>query len=268
MISRRMAPFLLLLPLALAGCATGQPSAAPTEASPVADAAATTWLCWDEPIDPDRAVEEYGIASLSDTGLEALDGIEVPAIDRDGGWIVQRDDDELVVLSRALEEPLWWADEVRTHETLQVFKTGAGDWHLGGLGDCALRAELPGGAVAASVFLDPERLPEPDDTTVHLLVMEHGCSGRDDASGRLSTLQLTETVERVEVVIAVTERPGIATCPTHPATPYSIDLENPLADRPIVDVAVLPALVAEPYEVGRGMDWPVGEEASSEMPAA
>jgi len=264
MISRRMAPFLVLLPFALAGCTTGQPSATPT----VADAAATTWLCWDEPVDPDRTVEEYGIASLSDTRLEALDGIEVPSIDRDGGWVVQRDDDDLVVLSRPLEEPRRWADEVRTHETLQVFRTGAGDWHLGGLGDCALRAELPGGAVAASVFLDPERLPEPEDTTVHLLVMEHGCSGRDDATGRLSTLQLTETVERVEVVIAVTERPGIATCPTHPATPYSIDLENAIADRPIVDVAVRPALVAEPYEVGRGMDWPVGDEASSETPAA
>jgi len=44
----------------------------------------------------------------------------------------------------------------------------------------------------------------------------------------------------VELVIGVEAPPGGQTCPSNPPTPFTIELDEPLGDRTLTDVAVYP----------------------------
>lgn len=95
----------------------------------------------------------------------------------------------------------------------------------------------------AAVSLDPDRPAAADDTVVHLLVMEQACHGGEDAEGRVELVTLEETDTTVEISIGV--RPDTSadawTCQSNPATPFAIELAEPLGDREVVDVGVDPA---------------------------
>jgi len=59
--------------------------------------------------------------------------------------------------------------------------------------------------------------------------------------GRIELVELTETADQVQLHVGV--RPPEAdsvTCPSNPATPFSVELSQPLGDRAIVDASVVP----------------------------
>ena len=85
-------------------------------------------------------------------------------------------------------------------------------------------------------------LPESDDERIALLVTESACNSGGQATDRVELVELVETETTVGVVIGV--RPhedGMArTCISNPPTPFTVDLEEPLGDRAIMNAAVVP----------------------------
>ena len=60
------------------------------------------------------------------------------------------------------------------------------------------------------------------------------------AERRIELVALTETTEEVQLWIGVRPRSGGQHCQGNPATPFTIELDQPLGDREIVDVSVMP----------------------------
>ncbi|MGI5191578.1 hypothetical protein ACQEVI_25790 [Promicromonospora sp. CA-289599] len=93
----------------------------------------------------------------------------------------------------------------------------------------------------AILALDPDNLPDPESSQVHLLVTEVACAGGKAADGRVTLERLVEHEDRVELVVGVEAPPGEGqTCPSNPPTPFTVELDEPLGARTLVDVAVYP----------------------------
>jgi hypothetical protein len=89
----------------------------------------------------------------------------------------------------------------------------------------------------AIVALDPDNPPDPGSSEVHLLVTEVACAGGRPADGRVTLERLVEHEDRVELVIGVEAPEGDQTCPSNPPTPFTVELDEPLGDRILLDVA-------------------------------
>ncbi|MET0830537.1 MAG: hypothetical protein ABWY26_13500 [Microbacterium sp.] len=82
--------------------------------------------------------------------------------------------------------------------------------------------------------------PQSRDERIALLVSEHDCNSGQPATGRIELIELIETATTVELVIG--GQPGTGgTCQSNPPTPFTVELEQPLADRTILNAAVAPA---------------------------
>jgi hypothetical protein len=99
----------------------------------------------------------------------------------------------------------------------------------------------------ATFSLDPENPPSAEDTVLHLLVMEQACHGGEDAEGRVEVVTMNQTDTSIELDIGV--RPDTSsdawTCQTNPATPFTVELDQPLGERDILDIGVSPVQPVE-----------------------
>ena len=255
-------PLVLLLALVIAGCAgtaAGPGDAAsPDDATP--SPAATT-----EPTTPDPSDAMAG--SNSDEALfscfsapypaSAWDGAR-PATELEGhpgytvlqesvgpegldGWFVLEEADDRLVVARELTQPQDPNDDIlRTHDIVaveDVDATNVQGWMLSQASQCAPQRVLQG-LGAAQVWLAAE--PDPAATTVELLVMEMACNSGEDADGRVRLVEQVESTDAVELLIAVEPRDGNAACPSNPATPFTVELAEPLGDRTLLDTSAHP----------------------------
>jgi hypothetical protein len=63
-------------------------------------------------------------------------------------------------------------------------------------------------------------------------VLERGCASGRDAEGR-SEASVSYERDRVTIDIGVRPYGGGQDCPSHPSTPYVVDLDEPLGNRTI-----------------------------------
>lgn len=98
----------------------------------------------------------------------------------------------------------------------------------------------PPTAGAAAVALDPDHPLDPDSREVHLLVTEQACAGGQAAEGRVQLAMLTESEDTVDVAIGVEPLTGEVTCQSNPPTPFVVELDAPLGERDVRDIAVEP----------------------------
>ena len=95
--------------------------------------------------------------------------------------------------------------------------------------------------ISVIVALDPDNPPDAESAEVHLLVTETACASGKPADGRVALERLVEHDDRVELVVGVEAPPGEGhSCPSNPPTPFTVELDEPLGTRPLVDVAVYP----------------------------
>lgn len=202
------------------------------------------YLCHGTPVPAAVLADGTTADQLGDESAAALDGASVPEIEPEQ-WRVLAETSTRVYLIRELPEPRDTDDgERRTHELLgieQVDQTedGGAGWQLAEYGDCALRHDL-GELGDAIVALDPDNPPDPASEEVHLLVTEVTCASGKPADGRIELERLVELEDRVELVIGVEPLPGDQTCPSNPPTPFTIELDEPLGDRTLLDAVVHP----------------------------
>jgi len=203
-------------------------------------------LCMGTEVSRDAVEAARPATELADAGSPALEGREVPGLEL-ADWIVAEESDDRVVLLRALPEPEdLGAGDIRDWELIVISTElpkadpDDSDWMLNQWSSCALTLPLDG-LESALGTLDPENLPNAESTAVSLLVTEFACNSGEDAEGRVEVVELVETETTVEVVLATRPRAGAHTCPSNPATPFTLELAAPLGDRQLLNAGVLPS---------------------------
>lgn len=107
---------------------------------------------------------------------------------------------------------------------------------------CIEAIPIPGeddAEVAGWAPVDPGALT-PGTTSIPIEVMERGCAGGRPAEGRVATPEVDYREDAVVVTMRVIPVVGAATCPGNPPTPYTLELEEPLGDRVLLDGATDP----------------------------
>ncbi|MCY4423332.1 MAG: hypothetical protein OXC06_09705 [Acidimicrobiaceae bacterium] len=94
---------------------------------------------------------------------------------------------------------------------------------------------LPPGLARVEVTLAHGARPEPEDTTVDVLVTEQGCASGREMGDALRGPQVVETDDAVLVAFAVVPVAGMAACPDNPATAVTVELSAPLGQRGVYD---------------------------------
>ncbi len=254
----------VLVVASLAGCAAAGsspdgpgPSPSPSPASAPGGESDEILLCQGTPVSVQALQDARPATDLAPDVVAVLEGplmpIEAPLSD----WVIETEAAEYVVIMRRIEPPLDLGGGDVVDYDLVAISAGAEHaipltppWGLDRASSCALRIDL-GGLVEASVALDPDALPEAGDDRISLLVTESACNSGDPATGRVELVELVETETTVEIVIGVRPNvpddgsPSVHTCQGNPATPFTVELEEPLGDRMILDAAVVP-----PREIG------------------
>jgi hypothetical protein len=149
--------------------------------------------------------------------------------------------------------PGGWRRVVDDASSVVFVAVGDGDprWHivafsrtpdgvtLDRMGACDLRIVLDDPEVEAADWW-PAGPIDAAATSIPILVLERACASGQDASGRIQPPVVTSTPEAVVVVIAVRHREGGQDCQGNPATPFTLELPEPLSGRPLFDGGTLP----------------------------
>ena len=106
---------------------------------------------------------------------------------------------------------------------------------------------------ADRICLEPIDIPEADDaqpagwvpapgadlsarsTRIDVLVHEFACAGGQSAEGRIVPPTIEYQPDAVIITIEVIPKAGPNTCPGNPDTPYTVELDEPLEDRQLLD---------------------------------
>ena len=210
-----------------------------------AAADAATVDCGGSTYDPTRLADAPPASTLPEGPAGAVDDAGASAFDPSPDWKVVHQTDDRVDLVRELDEPFDnGGGDVRTHESRTLERiTGSsnvpdGTWLLMSAGPCTQRLVMSEDLRDADLTV--AHTPSPGDTSIELLVHERACASGQSAEGRVELVALIETTEQVQLWIGVRPRPGDQTCQGHPPTAFTIELDEPLGDREIVDVSVVP----------------------------
>ncbi len=182
---------------------------------------------WESP--PPLANSDHPAAEAFRAQLDQAD--ESFLGDPSGEWSVFiRPDGEFVVFLQRSDDQDHWHPYRATGEQWELF---GGAYSTP---PCEPETALPFGVQVMEVGFDPSAgEPNPDSTTIDLLVKESGCASGQPPGERLLEPQILETDEAVFVVFGLMPLLGGANCPSNPSTPVTIELERPLGDRPILD---------------------------------
>ncbi|GIH76424.1 hypothetical protein Plo01_28530 [Planobispora longispora] len=209
----------------------------------------TTYRCGDQEVSLQALKEARSASELGPDGREALKGQEVRPIEDLPSWRIIEESDARVALMRELDVSHEQGQgTVGAHALLVVERfgppgnDGRPGWHLRSSGHCDLRKDL-GSLRAAEVTLDPAVPPGVEARKVHVLVTERGCASGKRADGRVRLAGIEQTPAEVRLVIGVEPlaSEGVRTCQGNPPTPFTVELDEPLGDRALIDASVHPA---------------------------
>lgn len=235
----------VLAAAALTGCAA---AGSPSNATPTSDPDVLL-MCQGVEV-PARALQEPRSATeLPEDVVAAFEHPSSPIGGPLSDWLIVVENSDHVVVMRKLDPPTdHGAGDIREYEIVSISASpGAmpltSPWGVDVSSDCTPMIDFESRSLTeAHLTLDPEVLPESGDERIALLVTESACNSGGRATDRVELVELVETESTVEVVIGV--RPhedGMArTCISNPPTPFTVDLEEPLGDRLIMNAAVLP----------------------------
>ncbi|MBO1902076.1 hypothetical protein J4H92_08970 [Leucobacter weissii] len=233
----------------LAGCASSAASdPQPSPESPAGPVSADAYLCMGAQI-PRSAIENpVRIADLDETGRDAIAGATDDAgspleLEDPEEWIVATRSDTLIILIRTLDETRDDEEEFDTraeddHETIELSTELWEGWAVAASnGGCVLTVQLDGLGVPY-VWLDPDFPPDPESRELRLMVLDSQCGGDIDMPERIEVVQLDEGESEVGLLLGTQPLPeGGYECPGFSPTPYTLELDEPLGDRVVVDLS-------------------------------
>lgn len=231
----------------LAGCGSRNPSMpVGGDGAPASSPEGLAVDCGGSVYHPHALADAPSVSSLPAGPAGAVDDLGEPAFDPSKDWKVVHQSADRVDLVRELDQPVErFPGDVRTHESRTVeLITDApnvpdGTWLLTSSGACAQRLVTDDDLGDADLAL--AEAPAPQATSLDLLVVERACASGQSAEGRVELVELAETADQVRLRIGVRPRDvDSATCPGNPATPFTVELGQPLGDREIVNASVVP----------------------------
>lgn len=163
---------------------------------------------------------------------QTMDGAMLP----EDGWTVVSQEDSVTTLLAPQDGRFGFASA--------SFEKKGGAWAPAGWGDCTPRLALLGKSVLRWAFTEDSHPPEPDATELSLLVIEVECSSGRQLEGLIEP-DVTYREDRVEVVLTAPGGIGgncIGTAPTD----YTLELDEPVGEREVVDLSVYPVVEPEP----------------------
>lgn len=165
---------------------------------------------------------------------QTMDGAMLP---EDGWTVVSESGSGVTLLASA---------EGRGHVDFAVasFDKEGDRWQPAGWGDCTPRLALLGKSVLRWAFTETSHPPPPDATELDVLVTEVECSSGRELEGLIEP-EITYAENRIEVVLTAPGGIGgncIGTAPTG----YTLELEEPVGEREVVDPSVYPPVEPEP----------------------
>ena len=216
---------------------TPQPPEGPLAVIPDLDVEDPVVSCPGTP--PVRYSQMIAPPSIDDINHPAVDVLRTE-LDTPGGeplprgrWVVISIDDDSATFA-ALAEYSFGVAGVERRGDRWVF---AG--HASGR-PCQPTIPLPPGLAPVEVFLDPDSMPDPGDTSVDVLVSELGCASGREMGDALRGPQVIETDDAVVIAFAVVPVAGSADCQGNPWTAVTVELSEPLGQRWIYDGLFFP----------------------------
>jgi hypothetical protein len=162
-------------------------------------------------------------------GMQSFLGSEEGVFWPQDGWRVLSSSDGVAVLLADADSQLWF----------QTLELSAGSWRWTGSSaseECPLRVPAPADYNAVVWRLDPDReSPTPSSTAIEVLVHETACASGEPVGDRLVGPDVDVTASEVRFGFLAEAQDGDHTCPSNPETPITIQLEEPLGDRELVD---------------------------------
>jgi hypothetical protein len=232
----------VLAALALTGCAGSAAETAPSS-SPTPFVAGDDFLCGGLPIEREALEARVPIGDIDEQGRIALseavwdDGSPINLAPDDGWYVVASTDDLVGVMRDVAVVPDLVSPGIEPDRELQMISwvDDASNlepgWYGTSSGPCALTVDLGDLTVPGIEFQMP---PDANSNELRLLVTEESCNSGDNAEGRVEVLSLEETDSQVSLLLGVRPRGGLHACPSHPATPFTVSLAEPLGDREVL----------------------------------
>ena len=162
------------------------------------------------------------------------DLLEESSLPARGGWqvVVLTDTSALFLLPEPGDSEFqFWSAEFESRE---------GTWTYVRSGQCQLRPTLEG-IEAASWVLAPGQQITRDSKIFDVLVTEASCSSGQSPEGRIVPAAAIYQETSITVIFGVRPLPGAQTCQGAPPATATLELEEPLGDRRLLDGSVFPA---------------------------
>jgi hypothetical protein len=128
-----------------------------------------------------------------------------------------------------------WLDADGVVVSTAVLQEGAAPPTYGGGPEASPSASPPAGVGRASWGLPAEEEIGPTTTGFTALVTERACASGRSAEGRIIGPDITYTAQSAIITFQVLGLDGAQECPSNPATPVQVTLDEPLGDRQLLD---------------------------------
>lgn len=237
-----------LLVCGVGGCAAASPSPAPDRGAVAASPEARDgFLCGGLAVAADALAARAPLSSLAEPARAALsaatwDDASPVDFSAEDGWYVVATTHDVIGVMRDVDVVMDQMSGaippdrlVRTVEWIDAPNINPG-WYLSSSGPCALTVNL-GDLTVPAIELQEE--PDPGARELRLLVTEQSCNSGEDAQGRVQIVSIDETADRVSLVLGVRPRGGLNACPSHPPTPFTVTLAEPVGERLVVDAGLV-----------------------------
>jgi hypothetical protein len=230
-----------LLAFTVSGCATSAAEPTPAPTPSVGDG----YLCGGLAITQDALNERVPVDSIEEAGRIALstavwdDGSPLMLPPEEDWYVASITEDQIGVMRDVeVEADLMSGGIAADHEMQTVGWIGDATnlppgWYGTSRGPCALTVDLGEWRVPAIELDTP---PDPSSRELQLLVTEQSCNSGENAEGRVEVVRIDETADQVSLVLGIRPQDGFRTCPSHPATPFTVTLSEPLGARTVLDV--------------------------------
>lgn len=127
-----------------------------------------------------------------------------------------------------------------------------GEWRLDRWGGCRPMVDIDGFGIS-ELRLDPSNEPTSSTQTLALLVTERACASGRLPEGRAVAPIVFESPGAVDVLVLVEESRGDVDCPGNPSFPLEVELDVPLGDRTIHNIAFEPPVA---------LTWPIPQRSA------